>query len=187
PEAHPALVDLVDRALKLRLADRWPDARTMQAAIRDTYATIYGEDLPGHTSVPRLPRPSAASHDAIMSVTPRVRGATTVAAPETTQARRAVRQRYTQRLALGAAILLAAVLGIAGVERDGHSENAVGARALLAEVGEGPSGLTAAPTPPAMPAPTQDVVPVVAPRTPPTTAAAAPVRVHHRSIYDRRY
>jgi len=50
PCAHPALVHVVDRALQLRLADRWPDARSMQAAVRDAYFAMNGVTIP-----PRVP------------------------------------------------------------------------------------------------------------------------------------
>ena len=46
PECHPAVVSVVDRALKLRLADRWPDARSMQDAVRGAYRELMGADMP---------------------------------------------------------------------------------------------------------------------------------------------
>ncbi len=59
PDAPPALVALVDRALRTRLADRWPDARSMQEALRATLpgvrvARVGGAApaLSGHERVP---------------------------------------------------------------------------------------------------------------------------------------
>jgi len=187
-DAHPALVAVVDRALQLRLADRWADAREMQAAVRQAYEAIYSEPFPDRTPAPRSPRPSAISHDSISSVSyTRMRGATTVAAPEST-GRRIFRHRYAQRVALGVAVVVAALLGIAGGERDVRSDDTAGTRALLAEVGETASGLPAQPTVPSVPTSTQDVV--TAPPSHPPQASPSPatlVRAHRRSIYDRRY
>ena len=42
PEAPAALVQIVDRALERSLADRWHDARTMQAAVRAAFPVILG-------------------------------------------------------------------------------------------------------------------------------------------------
>jgi eukaryotic-like serine/threonine-protein kinase len=62
--APSALVALVDRALAPRFADRWPDARSMQKALRDAYAAIYGVTLPQvgilAASVPNSPALSSA-------------------------------------------------------------------------------------------------------------------------------
>jgi serine/threonine protein kinase len=47
PERPPkALVGVVDRALRLEREERWPDARAMQAALRDAYQEAFGEPLP---------------------------------------------------------------------------------------------------------------------------------------------
>ncbi len=187
-DAHPALVAVVDRALQLRLADRWADAREMQTAVRQAYEAIYSEPFPDRTPAPRSPRPSAISHDSISSVSyTRMRGATTVAAPEGT-GRRMFRHRYAQRVALGVAVLVAGLLGIAGAERDGRSDDTAGTRALLAEVGETASGLPAQPTVPSVPTSTQDVVTTPPSHPPQASPSATPlVRAHRRSIYDRRY
>jgi len=45
PGAHPALLEVVDRALRQTLAERWTDARTMQTAVRAAFLTMYGEPL----------------------------------------------------------------------------------------------------------------------------------------------
>ncbi|MGH7294054.1 MAG: serine/threonine-protein kinase, partial [Polyangiaceae bacterium] len=42
PGCPPGLTEVVDRALQLRFADRWPDARSMQAAVRAVYRAMYG-------------------------------------------------------------------------------------------------------------------------------------------------
>ena len=46
PTAPPAVVALVDGALRRSFADRWIDARTMQQALRDTYRAIFATPLP---------------------------------------------------------------------------------------------------------------------------------------------
>jgi serine/threonine-protein kinase len=46
PEAPRSVVDLVDRALSRSLADRWPDARAMQDAVRAAYLDVCGVPMP---------------------------------------------------------------------------------------------------------------------------------------------
>jgi serine/threonine-protein kinase len=53
PDPPRPLVDLVDRALAMDPVDRWPDARTMQTAVRDAYRKIFGGAMP--VSVPQAP------------------------------------------------------------------------------------------------------------------------------------
>ena len=183
PECHPALVDVVDGALQLRLADRWPDARAMQAAVRKAYEAMYGEPLPDGGLATKVP-PKHISHTTITGVSHgRVRGATTLAAPD---GKTGVR-RYARRVAVASAVLLAVVLAIAGAERDVRSDEPVGTRALLAELGEAPSGRLTMPTPPSVPVQTQDALPAPTSHIPPASSFAPVVRAHHRSIYDRRY
>jgi len=45
PGAHPSLVDVVDRALQLRQAERWADARAMQAAVRRAWVATMGAPI----------------------------------------------------------------------------------------------------------------------------------------------
>ncbi|HEY3822446.1 MAG TPA: protein kinase [Polyangiaceae bacterium] len=188
PDAPPAVVELVDRALQLRLADRWPDARAMQAAARAAYAASYGEPIPEPApAASRTPRPPSPSDPSVSPSQLRIRGATTVVASDTTQSRRAVRQRRVQRTALGLAILVAAVLGIAGAEGDVRSDDAVVAGDLVAEVGEAPSPLPVRPTPAPVSLPAQDVPRPTAPRPPLASPATPVVRIRRPSIYDRRY
>ncbi|WP_437630558.1 protein kinase domain-containing protein [Sorangium sp. So ce854] len=40
PSMHPAVVRVVDRALEFAQADRWPDARSMLAAVREALAQV---------------------------------------------------------------------------------------------------------------------------------------------------
>ncbi|WP_437950152.1 serine/threonine-protein kinase [Sorangium sp. So ce296] len=40
PSMHPAVVRVVDRALEFSQADRWPDARSMLAAVREAQAAV---------------------------------------------------------------------------------------------------------------------------------------------------
>ncbi|AUX24468.1 protein kinase [Sorangium cellulosum] len=52
PSMPPAVVRLVDRALAFAQADRWPDARSMQAAVREALAAAEGASPPPQ-SAPR--------------------------------------------------------------------------------------------------------------------------------------
>ena len=46
PGEAERVVEIVDRALSLKSADRWDDARAMQCAVRGAYRAITGEDMP---------------------------------------------------------------------------------------------------------------------------------------------
>jgi eukaryotic-like serine/threonine-protein kinase len=47
PDVPPSIAALVDRALLFGKERRWPDARTMGAALVDAYRAAYGSTLPG--------------------------------------------------------------------------------------------------------------------------------------------
>ena len=186
PACHPALVDIVDRALQLRLADRWPDARAMQTAVREAYQAIFGEPMPGGALATRPPR-HQVSHVALAAVSHgRLRRATTVAAPDAPSGIW-IGRRYARRVAVASAVLLAGLLGITAAARDVHSDEPVGTTALLAELGEAPTGPSTVPTPPSVAIPTEEVLPAPTFRAPPATTPAPVVRARHSSIYDRRY
>jgi serine/threonine protein kinase len=59
PGAHPALVDVIDRSLQRRRADRWPDARAMQSAVWTAFRTIYGTEM--RFAAPPVPVPEKAT------------------------------------------------------------------------------------------------------------------------------
>jgi hypothetical protein len=50
PNVPPALAKVVDRALLTSRAERWPDARAMQAAVARAYQDAFGAPLPGAAS-----------------------------------------------------------------------------------------------------------------------------------------
>jgi serine/threonine-protein kinase len=45
PEVFPAIATIVDRAMEIAPAKRWPDAKTFRAAIDDAYAELAGHDM----------------------------------------------------------------------------------------------------------------------------------------------
>jgi serine/threonine-protein kinase len=47
PTLQPPIVDVVDRALAFQMSDRWPDAKTMQAALRRAYEAVEKKPFPG--------------------------------------------------------------------------------------------------------------------------------------------
>ena len=152
PEAHPALVEVVDRALQLRLADRWPDARSMQAAVRSAFLAMYGVELPTPVQTPRVTQVSHPVIELPEEAPPPPRQATTEVAPRA----RLAAVRHPRRLAVAAAFLLAVTLGVAGFQRDGHSQPSPSSSqsppsgAWLAELGEAPSSLAGMPVPPSV-------------------------------------
>ncbi|MBI4704117.1 MAG: SUMF1/EgtB/PvdO family nonheme iron enzyme [Deltaproteobacteria bacterium] len=54
PGLAPALVELIDQALRFEQADRWQDARAMQEALRRAYRTLRGREIapPARPSFP---------------------------------------------------------------------------------------------------------------------------------------
>lgn len=58
PDLHPALIELVDRALAYDKAARWPDAATMQEALRHVYLQMQGTDV---SAAPELKVPGGSS------------------------------------------------------------------------------------------------------------------------------
>jgi eukaryotic-like serine/threonine-protein kinase len=52
PHAPPPVAAVVDKALAFAKEDRWPDARTMRAALAEAYAKVYGAALPGAAPPP---------------------------------------------------------------------------------------------------------------------------------------
>ncbi|WP_438004045.1 protein kinase [Sorangium sp. So ce321] len=58
PSMHPAVVRVVDRALEFAQADRWPDARSMQAAVREALTLVALAPPPRSTLAP--PRSTVA-------------------------------------------------------------------------------------------------------------------------------
>jgi eukaryotic-like serine/threonine-protein kinase len=188
PGSHPALVDVVDRALQLHLADRWPTARAMQAAVREAYAAIYGEPLPPKTLGTQDPHPTVISQDAMASGGQRrVLSATTVVGAEGEESKHGWRRRNVRRAALALAIALAGVLGITGVHHDARSDETVRSMAPEARRSDLPPGTPMARlSSPSVAEPLPDLQP-----TPIATATQTPLapvtRVRRRSIYDRRH
>ncbi|HEY8040704.1 MAG TPA: serine/threonine-protein kinase [Polyangiaceae bacterium] len=103
PDAHPALVALVDRALDRRLASRWPDARSMQAAVRQALAVMCGRAIAADGPV------AAAVTAPSMPSRPPPRSAPTMPARSALAARRGRRVRV---MAVAGAIGLAVVAAI---------------------------------------------------------------------------
>jgi serine/threonine protein kinase len=56
PEAHAQLVQVVDRALRMDPAERWPSALAMRAAVQSAYLEMYGMSLPVSAVDPPLER-----------------------------------------------------------------------------------------------------------------------------------
>jgi eukaryotic-like serine/threonine-protein kinase len=187
PDVHVALAAVVDRALLRALADRWQDANTMRAALRQAYFTMFGRRLPSRPKMrpPGLPRDKG---DDIMASTE------TMAAP----------QRKTRALVSGAAVLVAALMLAAtasawALRQPGPllaTPRAAGT-AGHATVVDTPAEQAA---PPAAPTATGAVAlrasaPDSLQASMASARAPAPVRspplgsppVPHRSIYDRRY
>ena len=181
PDAHPALVDVVDRALKLRLADRWQDARAMQAAARKAYVEIYGAALPATTPGPSASTKGPSPYETPCEPSVPPRNAITV------RASTARWRSYLRPAALALVGLLAAVLGVAGAARDSSSREPARNESL-------PVHTLASSAPSLMKMQTEAPLPVAdaiaAPTSPPPRPAslAAPTpRSRLPAVYDRRH
>jgi serine/threonine protein kinase len=179
PDAHPALVDVVDRALQLRLADRWPDAHAMQVAVRRAYAEMYGAALPAAApamrtaadSSPDVRREESHESHALPSVV------TTVIAPE------ARKRRHLRHAALALTVILAGGLGTLGAEHERRARGATRPHAALASLGEEAARPSDAQEPSSIPTAASSVSLSRSSTASPVTPS---VRVHRRSVYDRR-
>ena len=184
PDSHPALVQVVDGALQLRLTDRWQDARAMQVAVRRAYFAMYGAALPLAAPDTHLARPSIP-HDETQHEGRKptnARGTCTAIGPGMPS----VKRQYPRRLALASAFVLAGVLGVAGTERDLRSQERPQASEPRVELGEEqfrPSTIQMSPSA----IPELDLSPAPGFRPPPPSSAAPVFRSPRRSIYDRRY
>jgi serine/threonine protein kinase len=176
PDAHPTVVDVVDRALQLRLADRWPDARAMQAAVREAYRVMYGVSPPNSAVDTHAPVELDATPQEKIPV--RSRTATTVVAPAP------MWRRYPGRVALASAFLVAAVLGTAEAER-GTRARPSGTSQSLHALGEAPV-LSVPTTPSSVVIPPIEVPSALTSHPPPPASATPPLRSRHPAIYDRR-
>ena len=61
PNLPPRVAEVIDKALAFLPADRWPDARAMQAVLEDAYLFSYGAPLPRGLVSSRPPPSSAAA------------------------------------------------------------------------------------------------------------------------------
>jgi len=121
PDLSDAVVRFVDRALAYDKATRWPDAESMQNALRETYATLKGEwdeQTVLHQAAASLPNgplsiPNAASSG-------------TTALGTSTSAHPPAASFNSRRVLLGAASLagLAVIVGIGGAIAGGHKDQA---------------------------------------------------------------
>lgn len=185
-----AVAALVDRALAFDKADRWPDARAMQAALQEIAADV---PFAKSFSVPRisialdtLDREAdtiAASADALEQITGNARSPTT--APAVTSSRSGEpTQAPRSRRWLGAVVGAAAIAAVGAVafgmgQHDRAAATVSPGAEPSAPAARAPMAPVPTPEPSAQPVP----APVVTPdETPPATASAAPRRhpVVHR-------
>jgi serine/threonine-protein kinase len=189
PRAPPALSALVDRALERALPDRWPDAKTMRAALRAAYIAIEGEPPPPLRYKPRISTDLAARGGSISEDT------ATLSATAS-HALRPSRGRSAGLVAL--LFVVGLVSSIAALAGGGHPRSQRGARTLA----HGPatetstpsaqastSGVAAIPAATVPPPPVGSLVRRAPASIPPGVVSSAPARAPtiRSSIYDRRY
>ena len=197
PDCHPGLARVVDRALQLHLAERWADARAMQAAVRAVRREMYGASLPPVTLELAAPQPGAlhpgmAGARAPGSATTRIVRARTG---------RPGRGAVAWRVAIASACVSAVLLGVAGARR--------GSPPAVAAVPVAAAPVTSAPPSPAVLATAAGLsfaipevplapeatgvpeagapAPRLRPRRKLPASAASVVRPRPPSVYDRRF
>ena len=206
PGAPASVVALVDRALERRLADRWQDAREMQAAVRAAYHAISGEYLRVRsrrpTSTPRIrlqaPAPQPQSAGSISCVATKI-------VPPTTRWR-----RTAATVVAGLALVVAATATTArwGGAQAAARRTTIASPTRVAEIASAstptaPSAAPSAATPTAI-ALSQNPTAIATPRratiqsptprsaasTSPTETARpapqTPTETHPKSLFDRR-
>jgi serine/threonine protein kinase len=107
PELHQSAARIVDRALAYEREDRWPDARSMQHAVRAAYLDLTGQAL-SPLPVPSLPNRIRRSGPPASPTAPTLPAVSGPDSTETTAPRLANRNRSNRRRAAG---VLAVVLG----------------------------------------------------------------------------
>jgi hypothetical protein len=167
--------------LQLRLADRWPDARAMQAAVRNAYVEMCGV-------APPVGAPAARSAEQSVPQGEGPRESPVPASVVTTVLAREVPRRRQRRLvALGSASVLAAMLGFVGAQHERRAREPLAASAQLADLGEATASLAGPATPASASATSPSTLPGMTARPPASISTQPAARSHHRSIYDRRY
>jgi serine/threonine protein kinase len=181
PEVHPEVARVIDRALAFERADRWQDARAMQQAVRDAYASLTGRRL---SDAPRL-SVSGRVPDASVPHAPTLPAVSTpFSDPRASGPRVAVEAatgpiaRRTRRVAMAAAgvvacvAIAAIVLGVRRNERPVESLPSSPVNAAQAVPPPNPTTATA-PAGIAPIDPTATTAALVDPSTPPATTASA--------------
>lgn len=164
PGAPTQVVAIVDRALQLKLVNRWSDAQDMQEAVRAAYRAITGEDIPRTVT----PLPAARSSHAMQLPASRPSPSTQL---PTVAVRRA---RPRSSLVLGAVASAALVMATFVTFRSSSSASAAGARSFDLPV--------FVPAPQAVVATTTaTTAPPAATTAPPATTTAPPVVVVRRT------
>jgi serine/threonine-protein kinase len=184
PGAPPELAALVDRALAFDKANRFANAREMRDAVRATYLALEGKPL---VSAPRLSvRPPSVNPISANMAT--LDGSAEALAQVTTarpviQGRPAQAPGSSRKLALGAALAVAALVGawllVRAPADAAHAESsAAGSAHVAAPSAAVPAGMHAelpAPAPEDRPSPSATVPSAVA-SAPPTSPKPAPVK-----------
>jgi serine/threonine-protein kinase len=107
-DVHDAVAAVVDRALAYERNARWPDARTMKAAVRKAYLALTGREITEAPRLVRKPRRSAPPRDCAPPTLPAVSGAVAIGSAAAA-ARSTEKPKSRRPIALG--VLSAFILG----------------------------------------------------------------------------
>src|SRR5580698_917091 len=130
PDLPPRVAEVIDRALAFLPADRWPDARAMQAVLEDAYLFSYGAPLRRGLESSRPPFSSAAAPGPALDpraltehlafpLVPTSHKATTTNGLAQDEIRIPVRRIPWGTLLLGACAVTGVVVGALGLEGKG--------------------------------------------------------------------
>jgi hypothetical protein len=127
PDLHEGAAKVIDRALAYDRNDRWPDALTMQAAVREAYVALAGRPLslaPKLRGRSRLSAPPSAHAPTLPAVSGPASSETNGAAREAVTAGRLKGRRRTLGIGIALAGLVATLMAVAV-----HGRNAPPAQA----------------------------------------------------------
>ncbi len=177
PGLHQATATIVDRALAYERDDRWPDARTMQNAVRAAYHELTGRKLSPLPAFPGRIRRSRPPPSPSAPTLPAVSGpASTVSTTARAHTGPGTSNRRRATGIAAAAIGLVATFGTVAALR-GNLPRA--AQAKNAPLASSPPAETDSPPPPRMPAVTSAEAATVAPEMPSTSVASAAAASPH--------
>ena len=169
PDAPTALVELVDRGLRLDREQRWQDAQSMQQAVERAWKELHLGGSPADHPLPEIAVEPQKSHDTSETVPASIASVAGVASVSSGAARGS---KNLKALSVLGVVAAAAALAVA-IGRNGSAPRDDSPREVAASSVAGEEPAVVAPAPPA-----QSISPPPTPSTaqPPAAASSSPAR-----------